>query len=665
MTDEPKAIGAANAADSEKEALELLQGGGTPSPEQLRWHATEPPFLDPDRAQSPREAGLLLRAVFSTPTGLSLATEQISMHRAGYAIVGLRSSDDTRVFPRLAEALASGVWTQLQARFSDLWAVDWLTWKGLGTGDPRTIGTAWLSSPGRRLLSDLDVLRALRDDPSDNWDPGPTDLRPERLRAAIGIDSSAQHHADWIELHKAVPGAAIHEWVPRRREPQVPLVIAQLERGMPPMLRGAALAWLLNQTVNSPIYTVDALSRDLRQDLPVRLATAFATQGELAEHNETGRRLEATLLQHVTCMAATTLRDWTTPELWHLARWLHGALVRSPWFGGDLPALVERLRAHLPASSPRFDSSIDPLHPARFRDIDNDAVNSGLDTEELAIVVGALGHYVSEPNWTPVPRPLVQELRRIARRPLNEGEKQAEAAMGVLRENGVPDEMGWNTTLGPHLAPPVVARWLLSRVKSGWMDDASSATDDASVMETLGLFENDPSRYQWLCFAWMEEGPNLPEPAQRLALETWARLAQLDAPPPAHCLAALGAGVLAVMSTRCLDDVITQARESEPPWRARLLSTLAERLPPETNHWSTVIDALLAQARDPKGDDTERLESALLALRRLGAIRRDADHDRLQNIADLVEHPPFVRHSGLRREIRRLGFTPRPTAGAN
>jgi len=654
----PKSPDRATSAEAEKQALELLKRP-RPASELPAWHTEEPSSLDlDDRAQNRREAGLLVRAALSPPPPQSAEME---VGRAGYAVVGRRSSDEARVHPRLAEVLAAGVRDRLQDRFPELWAVDWLTWERLENSEVRAVSTAWLSSPGRRLLSDLDVLRALRDDAPSSWDPGPTDLSSERLRAAIGLGASTQLPDGWSELHTAIPGTGVHAWVPRLDEHPVPRIIDLMERGLPPMLRGMALAWLLNRAVDSPVYSFEGLTRDLRQDLPVHLATAFAAKGELAVRHHTARRLEATLLQHVACMSATRLHAWTSAELWHLTRWLHGALIRSPWLGGDIPALVERLRAHLPQSAPAFDPSSHPLHPARFGDRDDDAVSEGLDAEEFAIVAGALDHYGGGGRtWTPAPRPLVQELRRIARRPLKDGERWVEKAM-----NGEHcDQMGWSP-LTRHLAPPLSARWLLSHLRTGWMADAVSSACGTSVQETLELLKEAPEQYDWVCFAWMEEGPSLPEHTQCMALKTWVTLSERTAPEMMHLCAALGAGLLDVMSPADIDNVITQAQVSAPSWRVNLLNILAERLGPETEHWNAVIDALMAQAIKPTGSDKERVDSAVLTVRRLGAAPHDVQHERLQKIADLIVRPPFSRHSGLRRELRRLGFSPQRAAGVD
>ena len=117
MTDYPKSSGRATdagaalvALDAEAQALELVRGDRslTPTPDQLSWRNDKRPSLDPEkRAETRCEAGLLLAAVFDPPTEPRSPPPATSSERGGYAVVGHRSSDDARVHPRLAEALAA------------------------------------------------------------------------------------------------------------------------------------------------------------------------------------------------------------------------------------------------------------------------------------------------------------------------------------------------------------------------------------------------------------------------------------------------------------------------------------------------------------------------------------------------------------------------------
>jgi hypothetical protein len=655
-----------------------------------------PPPLDPDEARrSCAELLQLLQALRHPPTPVAPPTTSALPQgslaaRSGYVLEGERGSQEARVRPALAEALASG--KPLESWWiDDLWAVDFALWRQLSSGqsDTRTLALAWLKSPGRRLIQDLAALGRL---PSP--EPlGATGASLGDLEAAAGplptaaVDADLQH-THWYELHAAIPGLPLARWQPASRQQdsgsvQQALQILEGRRGEPVFLRGAALGWLLNQAARDPFYELDGISpsdprrevlkRDLREDLLPALVSGFPAPEDESRHAQlrTALRLEAVCLQHAARLTAGDSSPEAVARAWSLARWLQSCTFRSPFFGGDEEALIVRLRALLPkdlAGPPR-----DVLDPLRFTE------NQGLDLAELAVVSAVAWHYSAKdtPKLKLTPLPVVHVLRRIARRQLRDADREAEEYLARHRAVQSPSEqagpstgnaLGWQA---PHISPPLLARRLMTELRIGWLQYMPNEV----MQECLDLFEQQPLRHPWVAFALYTEGARLPQPVRERAAGAWREVLKRMQPKepehrdlffnagPTH----MAAGVLDQLTEAEVLQAVQLAQAALPEWRHRALEGLAEAAEKlkRDEAWHRAVDGLmdmLGQERlleDPKRNDEERMKAALLALRRISA--RPLTHpDRpvyLQRLAAVASRPPFNQNYNLRLELRRLGVS--------
>jgi hypothetical protein len=452
----------------------------------------EPPEAEPEAGRrSSAELVALARAGTGAPQGCPAGAL-----RAGYLVDGSSGRGSTRVLAAFAEALAAGTTGDaLRARFPDLWAVDLAVWEALDA-PPKELARMWLESPGRRLLQDL---RALRKLPSEDR-VGATLGTLARIHQAAGVDGAPtpadvaafaqwkrKRPAVWLELHLTAPGRAMLSWAPRDESPVSALQALELvEEASPLSLRGAALGWSLRRMNEKPRYEVGGISRDLRDELPARLAGAL--EGKRASSARAPADLEEISLAHAVRINAGDTGPGGVFRTWGVARWLASCLWRSPFFGGDEPTLVERLRALVPSTGVvhRADA-LDAIWFERAR---------GLDIEEVALVGGALALEARGSHGLVIPpSPLVRALKKIAGR----GELRAdeEKAEDLLARGA--NEMGWPAV---HVAPPLAARWWLTERQVRWLGEVP----EAAQLQTLSLLSTAPARFGWSCFAVMEEG---------------------------------------------------------------------------------------------------------------------------------------------------------------
>jgi len=495
----------------------------------------ELPSLDPDSARrSGVELRLLISALRQEPYAMEPGGAK-PLVRAGYFIEGERGSQEARVRPAFAEALAAGrSLPELLSEFSDLWAVDFDLWQQLSSGaaNHRTLALRWLSSPGRRLVQELTVLKQLAGERR----IGACDFSPQRLQSASGpipsITPMPSWNGPWRALHAAIPGTALDTWQPEGGSVRAVLQILEGRRGDPLFLRGAALAWVLNRAAAQPYYELDGLQRDLREDLLLAFVAGFpspADESRYVQHRASAR-LETACLLHSARLLGNDRSEMATAQCWSLARWVQSCTFRSPFVGGDEESLAARLRALLPSAASDIPSRNDVLDPSLFSD-----EGKGLDIAELALVAGAALHYWPEAPQThakllPTPLPLVHALRRVADRRLNPGEFEAEALLARFQspssekesaEGGkaqpaepVRNALGWEAR---HVAPPLVARWLLSHHRISWMAKVSPEVQ----RECLDLFRQQPVRHDWLALAVFSEGRELELDARDRVARTW------------------------------------------------------------------------------------------------------------------------------------------------
>ena len=635
------------------------------------------PLLDPDEAR--KSSAELLRLIealrplarepVSPPQNAATPTPSVTS-RAGYAIEGRPGSKDARVRPSFAEALARRVPPeQLRSSFPDLWTVDFKLWKLIvaGATEHSALALAWLVSPGRRLIQDLTLLRHA---PRART-LGASDFSPESLRESAGPSPASlpdeASFLDWRELHAAVPGTLLDGWCPATEDVSAVLRILEGRRGDPVFIRGAALAWILDRAASQPFYQLDGIDRDLREDLVPVLAAAFPAakaHGDDPRHAElrTVVRLETAALHHAASLGGQDHSGAALARCWGLARWLQSCSFRSPFYGGDEEALAARLRALLPTEHPARSGREDVLDPSRFLDD-----GTGLDLAELTLVAGATRHYWPEgtahPQLFPTPLPLVNALRRIASRTLNTLEQEAEVILqDSPREPGATgNALGWKAH---HIAPPLVARWLMTHHRIAWLRHVPIEASE----ESLRLFGQAPRTHEWVAFAVYTEGPELAPEEREVAARSWravvgAAREQLKNPA---ALPLMAAGILDQLSPDDTSLLPVLIRAADVEWRHQALEALAvaaERWQ-RSEVWGEALNGLLGMADNEQLDARERLKATLLALRRLSASSRSERFDYLHRLATTAARPPFNQNVALRRELRRLGVaSPDPRGG--
>lgn len=556
--------------------------------------------------------------------------------RAGYRLVA-ETGKEPEILPVFAQALASCLARdQLVRLFGHLWGVDLELWRALPTATPAELALRWLTSPGRRLVRDPKILVAMRRG-SERADA--TNLRPQTIWAASGatldFSDSGPGLERWLDLHRSIPGKLMTAWQPKRRERAITTALARLERGSPHTLRGAALGWLLNHAVDHPHIEIDGVHQDLREALPAHLALALQPDESTEDFSAL---LEEQILQHAALISANEAKPGSIMRAWHLARWIHGCLARSPFTPGGEESLHAEIVALLPVERAVVDPD-DPLHPARFG-------AHGLRIEDVALVAGAWVHYDRDGEFLlPPPLPLVNAMRRLAARCVTPGELDAECSLA----RGHSNELGWTA---PHIAPPWVARWLLTQWRVPWLGKLPSETVD----ECLRSLQTDP-RFHWLAHVYRTEGSQLDDAQQQLAHEVWRNLA--EQPETRHeLLASMGIGLLTRLDERDRSVARDAIDGSPATWQPFLLDAWADAAfaVDRMDLAQPAFDGLLDLTRAPELTAEIRLNAALLLLRRAAQARSTPEGmDILQQLAALAKQSPFRDHAGLLRELRRLG----------
>ncbi len=575
--------------------------------------------------------------------------------RAGYRrVAGV--GREARVEPAFAQALAAGV-APMERRwlFDHLWGVDLALWQQR-EGDVADLALRWLRSPGRRLVRDVAILQRFREGDEPAEVDGATDVSLAALWAAsgadeasVGEDDEAPGAARWLDLHRAIPGAAMARWQPKRSDRAVAIAFSRLERGSPYSLRGAALGWLLSQAVDRPIVDVGGVRQDLREILPGRLAVAMQAEAdEEAEPRERSfeekfaARLEEATLLHAAQIAKRDREPGRVRRAWHLARWIHGCLVRSPFVKDDEERLRAELLALLPAEPLRVEVEDDPLHPARFGP-------EGLRIEDLSLVAGIWAHYGRHgERLSPTPLPLVRAVGRLASRLVRAGEHEAEESLARGRSN----ELEWTA---PHVAPPWVARWMLTEWRIPWLAEASRANPE--VVEECLRAVSSGRRFEWLAFVWRGEGAMLSAEQQVRALEVW-RSACAGGALTGQALMSMAVGLLERLDADDRAASFAAARAAEVGWQPFLFDAWAEaafRVKRADLAEPALAELEALMAAEGEGAAV-RLNAALLLLRRAASVRDTEVGGRyLGVLAERSEATPFREHTGLLREIRRLG----------
>jgi len=320
--------------------------------------------------EAPFELVGILCAGFDLPDlQQRLQPDVVGVSRLGYTLRILHVSPPrTDVWPSLAHRLGSAR-SLADARMildahPDLWAVDfevWSTLRVLADAPPADtsgekhpcaeLAWSWLTSPGRRLAQDLPILRHI---PGEEKPAGAVEWTRDRIYRAAGITPGEPPRDDgppaWLELHQAVPGYH-HLWRPTGG---VTGALRLMERGSPAFLRGVAFGWLLNRAATSPVFAIGDWRDSLTSVLPSRVATAFEALASAAPPQDPDAELELLLLRHAARLTQGDPR-LTDADRWRVARWLHGCIVGSPFYGKEEQLLVAELEALLldpPTSTP-------------------------------------------------------------------------------------------------------------------------------------------------------------------------------------------------------------------------------------------------------------------------------------------------------------------------
>lgn len=617
--------------------------------------AATPPLPQERAARgSSTEARFLLRALgIVLPTAPApLRPAHPAQPRVGYRL-DEHESAPPEVFPLLAACLSqppASTSTSLADTFADLDLIDLDLWHRLrGDAAPRDLVRAWLQSPGRRLVQQLTVLHRC----PQNEHIGATDVSLESLYQAAGAREAAPPTPAWREWHHILPGQALAAWEPAETaEVAGPLRALRLLENpdpLPSSVRGAALLWLLRRAATRPEYRVQGLRRDLREDLPPRLLALLDFH---SASRQGPARLEALTLMHAAWLTRADHAPGAVRRAYHVARWIHACLLRSPFHGQDPEVLAARLFELLPPAAalgeiaaPSFRA---PLAPGRFGD------SQGPDLGQLTVAMAAALHYlqgdgISAQSLRPVPPPLADALRELAA----VGVDAQARALDVLAQ-APPFDLPSPLL---HHAPPLLARALLSRLKVPWI----AAASDAVQRETLDLYLDDPMRHAWVPFALQQEAAALPAVLQRRIHAAFARAAL-----PALDQALLGLAVLASLSeeeiARAID--LCSTAGAERGWPAALLDELAREadrlLLPQV--FGAALGALYQIASDRQRSDPARLTAALNAMRRLATAPAAQRAALLTPWTTLLREAPFREVISLQRELRRLGVPATPQA---
>ncbi|HFE43999.1 MAG TPA: hypothetical protein ENJ18_00705 [Nannocystis exedens] len=576
--------------------------------------------------------------------------------RAGYRLIS-RPGEPVRIEPSFACALAADLAKPDLCRlFDHLWGVDYALWKKLPTHSSAELAEHWQRSLGRRLVRDPGLLKDLRRANSR------TEFDLEELWAASGAEVPLDRdndsvHSRWLDLHASLPGEAMSHWVPKRGPEDAATAFARLERGSPYSLRGASIGWLLNRAVDRRRIDLAGVRQDLREILPARLALALQDEVDRPRDQEHfAARLEEATLRHAAWIIEKERHNDSSNDnnnnkpgrilgAWHVARWIHGCLIRSPFTASDDERLHADLVALLPKEDPPLKPDDDPLHPGRF----GGGGEHGLRIEDVALVSGVWVHHNrSGRRLSPTPTPLVQALRKLAERCLRTGERDAEASFARAHSN----ELGWTA---PHFAPPWLARWLLTEWHLPWLARVHDEVV-SEYLETLETLAEDP-RFEWLAYVWRSEGDELSEAQRARALHAWRSLVRSPEVSP-QAVASMATGLLRELTPSDRQGALSHLEKAASEWRPFLWDAWVEAaLRHDLMALAEQGLAGLAELTETQDQDRQaRLNAALFLLRRAAALRgHDLGTKVLEQLQQIAKEPPFSDHHGLQRELRRLG----------
>lgn len=613
---------------SEDGAWEVFKDAfATVSPE--RHH---PPEVDENLPHDSVYELALLVQVLAPEVELGLTTQRAmgasEPTRIGYQISTWHGR--AVVWPQFAESLVAlkqgkVAYQDIKRTFPDLWAVDRSLHDAIAQGlAPEELASLWLTSPGRCLSHDLKVLQ--KDLADNDWQYGAANWGRERVMDAAGLSAPTAHPDGWLRLHGTLPGAT--GWP---LDDEVGVALDALEHASPVSVRGAALTHLLNRAARNPVYEIGGFRQDVREILPMSIAAAFQDATPERHQQERFReKLERMILLYADRLATT--HALLTEQGWHLARWLHGCLIRNPFFGQDEEALAAQLKAMLgelpePAGQ--------ALSPGRV------AVSVCL--RDWALTIGACEHYAQHNlHVSPLPAPLVGALRDVAAQPMDEPLCDMECHRP---QEGDP----WRL---PHVAPPMLARWLLTVQRVSWLGRAGEDV----FRENWSLFRRDAAGMEWFAQAIRSEVNTLGEETRTLIASEWSELDQPEVKAPPHAAALVGLCILDRLETP--DRVAALVKRSTPMWQVTLWQSWLELWRGDPPLALKALTHLLTLVENPELEDTVRLTAAYHIARELQrpVMAQRPDIDLQQRLDTVARKVPFSSYSPLRRELRRLGI---------
>jgi tetratricopeptide (TPR) repeat protein len=383
---------------------------------------------------------------------------------------------------------------------------------------------------------------------------------------------------------------------------------------------------------------VGGIELDLHREAAVRTGLALDAEREQSAEASDGLRFEVLALHHGATLAHADLPG--DPARRVRAAWLYGDRIgrfmrESLRPGADPRQLAAELEEGLPAASPE---DPDALWPARL--------GTGPTSLRLDEVWLLHALFLAHEVWEP-PGPVLDALRRLAARPINDAERDAEQALEAGH-----DVLGWP---GAHLAPPLAARWLLHAWRAQWLATlpVQAQIDTIEWLERW-LDGGHAARGGWVMLALHREAAGLSalgDRARALWTKTLAtpgdvaeRLGEALGP---FCL--WGATYLDALTCDRAEALAALAVRTPAAWRVGVLLALAET--PMAS--GRAREALLALV----GSDEERelrLPAAIAALQLARRLPEAVRGVFLPRVVDSLS-PELRNHPNIRVELKRVG----------
>jgi hypothetical protein len=602
--------------------------------------SADPPRLDdPTPEASLCETLLLAAAACKEPLdehldGIAAGTRAIhggALWRLGHVV--LRASPDkaeAQILPILAVLLLADRRDEVRRRASDLGWDRLLQQAAEGPATSAELARIALDSPARRLARSPEAVH-------ERHLGLPIDHDAQRLLDAVGDLTTTAFAA-------AVPG---HLADRKRSEIAVELLLEELKAAPTAWRRSDALVRLLQ---HAPTSTVAGVELDLRREAAANIAAALSSEGppqrstlEQGFRRADWLRLEVAALHHGAVLAARVAPDNIGQRVraaWRIGDWIGRVVRESPFFGADPELLAARLEAVLPAKLPEADEALWPAS------VGTDATSLRLD--DLWLLHALL---VARARWQP-PGPVLDGLRRLAGRIVNDVERRAEAHLEQER-----DVLGWP---GPHLAPPLAARWLLHAHQAQWLGSLPVEVQ----AETLGFLKGWLDRGRaprggWIMLALYREAPHLGGLEGR-SISLWTAVADRAEDLPTVLGEALapfclwGSTLFPRLEPRYAEILTKLSMRTPPRWRVGVLMTLAVAV--RSQEASRTAREALLELIGTKEEPALRLPAAIATIQVAQKLPADEREDLLNRAVarlggDLRAHP------ALRVELKRAGRT--------